>query len=136
MMAASTLLKETCLVISIIRVHIPYLREMFPGKGEDILLQLNRCQSFSMKIWEEGLITSDAERIVGLQTAILSAETEKDQVHVFTPDGELTLEYESYALALDDGTRISHDELLAACMKYWDDWEEEAKKANGATAES
>lgn len=112
----------------IIRVSIPYLRQMFSDDGEDILVHLYSCTSLSMKIWDEGTTTDDSKRIASTNTQILSTESEDVPVHIITTLGELDIAFEDFSLSLDNGSQITFKELCDACDNYWNRWENEAKK--------
>jgi hypothetical protein len=114
-----------------LRINIPYLRQMFSESGEDILLRLNLCTRFAMKIWKDDLLTDDPQRIVASDTEILSTESEDIPVHIVTTQGEIDADFQSFALALDDGKAISFEDLCTACERYWTRWEEEAKAVSG-----
>jgi hypothetical protein len=110
-----------------LRIKIPYLRQMFSESGEDIFLRLSSCTRFAMKIWEEDLLTSDPERIVASDTEILSTESEDIPVRIVTTHGAIEAEFQSFALALDDGQPITFEEICGACERYWTRWEEDGK---------
>jgi len=114
------------------RVSIPYLREMFSADGEDIVVELANCTRLSMKIWEEDVTTDDLKRIVDTNASILSTESDDVPVHVFTSLGELDIDFDELSLSLDNGRRITFEELCEACESYWDRWEKEAKSSPGA----
>ncbi len=111
-----------------IRVNIPYLRQMFSDDGEDILVHLASCTSLEMKIWDEGATTNDPKRIAGIDTEILSTESEDVPVHIITTLGELDIAFEGFSLSLDNGRAITFEELCDACENYWNRWENEAKQ--------
>lgn len=110
-----------------LRINIPYLGQMFPGNGADILLLLISCTRFKMKIWEDDLLTDDPERIVGSNTEILSTDSDDIPVHIVTTQGEIDVEFQTFTLTLDDGQPVTFEQLCDACERYWTRWEEESK---------
>jgi hypothetical protein len=113
-----------------LRINIPYLRNMFPGDGEDILLNLENCTLFQMEIWDEEITTSDHKKIVATETEILSTESDDVPVKIFSTNGTLLLDFESFTISLDSGEQITFEELGDTCDLYWKNWkkETEAKK--------
>lgn len=110
------------------RVSIQYLREMFSDDSEDIIVRLTNCSKLSMKIWEEDAMTDDPKRIVDTETEILSTASEDVPVHIITTLGELDIDFDRFSLSLDNGRKISFEELCDACENYWNRWENEAKQ--------
>ena len=110
-----------------LRINIPYLRNMFPGDGEDILINLNKCTQFQMKIWDEGITTSDFQTIVDTGTEILSTESDDVPVHIVSTLGDLFIEFDSFTISLDTGEQVSFKELGDACDLYWKQWQEESE---------
>lgn len=111
-----------------LRIHIPYLGNMFPEVGENIWVDLHSTKKFEMKIWGEDITTSDFDKIVSSGTEILSTESHDVPLHIVSTLGDLFIDFESFSLSLDSKKQITFDELADACSRYWKNWEEMYKK--------
>lgn len=110
-----------------IRVNIPYLCQMFSPDGKDVIVHLRNCTRFTMNIWDEGMTTSDLDRIATIRTTILSTESEDAPVHIVTTLGEIDMDFDDFSLSLDSGISISFEDIGTACKTYWNRWEEQTK---------
>ncbi len=114
-----------------IRVKIEYLRRMFSADGENIIVRLVNCTKFTMKIWEDNVVTDDPKRIVDSGTEILSTDSDDVPVHVVTTQGEIDVDFEDFGLSLDNGRSITFEELCNECENYWNRWGTVLNQADG-----
>ena len=110
------------------RVGILYLREMFSNDGEAIVVRLTNCTKLAMKIWEDDVVTDDHERIVSIDTEILSTKSQDVPVQIITTLGELEVDFKDLSLSLDNGKQITFEQLCDACKSYWNRWENESRQ--------
>ena len=75
-----------------------------------------------MRIWEENVVTDDPKRIVDSGTEILSTDSDDVPAHVVTTQGEIDVDFEGFELSLDNGRKITFEELCAECDNYWNRW--------------
>ncbi len=96
-------------------VEIGYLRNMFPGDGTSIIVTLKDCTTFEYEV--DGKSVDEFNDAQILQALGDAAEA---QIDVECRGGVLHLNYADVALALDDGTAITQNDLGEAAFKYWD----------------
>lgn len=114
-----------------LRIYIPYLCKMFPSDcdNDDILVSLQGCTLFSMKIWDEDFATDEFDRIVATGAEILSTDSTGFPIHVVTTRGALDMDFQSFTLAFGDGPAVSFEQLRDASQRYWTEWEKKSKGA-------
>ena len=104
-------------------IYIPYLRQMFPGDGDEILITLEECSQFSMEIWEASITTGDFAKIASLEPTILSTDSEDVPVRIGTALGVLNLDFQVFSIRLDADQEISFERIALACDDYWNRWD-------------
>ena len=105
-------------------VEIEYLRHMFSGNGNSIIIVLIACDTFNYQPFEPAEILTFLPDINESCPEILYAKVENGVIRVDCAEGTLWLKYKNYLLFLDDGQKIKIDELGEKFNKYWDGWED------------
>jgi len=108
-------------VTAVCQVSIPYLRRMFDGDGDCFLLTLTHCTHLCYSSFQDPP-TTDLARIVAYEPEILYIKTTYPVV-LYCAEGVLELTYDDIAIALDSGVEVTYEQLVAACKRYWDDFE-------------
>ena len=111
-----------------VSVGIEYLRERFPDDGDEIVVCLSGCTTFSHRLYDLENAVSDLTSIANESVTILSAEMHGSVCRVFTDLGVLDMQCSSGSVSLDSGRAISLDELLSVAEAYWDEWESSSKR--------
>ncbi|MBA3468949.1 MAG: hypothetical protein H0T53_04830 [Herpetosiphonaceae bacterium] len=108
-----------------LQIKIAYLRTMFSADGDSIMVNLSDCTLLSYDCFEEAAVLSVPELIAVQEPVILRVTSADQGLLIVCVGGDLALAYSDYQLALDNGRTISLAELDAACVRYWDTWEQE-----------
>ncbi len=109
-----------------LRIAIPYLRDMFFGRGDSFWITLNGCSTFSFVDFNQGRMLSSSQ-IIAREMEILSMVLQGSRLSLICTDGVLALEYREISYQLDTGKYITLKELEHASNRYWNEWEKRAK---------
>ena len=99
-----------------LKVEIEYLRNMFSPPGQSIFVTLENCRRMHLLAPPKAARRALSEKRV----TILSAKSDDGAIVVDSTEGDLVLEYDSFALELDSGERISLEQLAQASKQYWE----------------
>ena len=112
-------------------VEIPYLREMFKESGTCFNIVLSKVKELRFTPYDGSSVSNLAE-IVGYEPEILNSEKVNDGVLLMCVNGQLTVQYESAVVFLDNGRLISDEELLSASKRYWDNFSVNVRRTGNA----
>lgn len=110
---------------------------MLSPDGDSIFLMLKDCSCFEYQGYamaKEDIKCSDFKDFLKQEPIIISAKDKPGKLkisyvsEISATDGYFWIKYSDFSVRLDNGKNISCAELSAACDKYWDNWEKEAKK--------
>ena len=121
----------------VLRIEIPYLREMFGEGGDAFDVHLEDCSQVEYAEYGEPPAT-DLRHIAARQPEILSVASTPSPVSsppiavepahevglvLNCAMGTLTLAYRRLRISLDTGEAVAHDRLVAAAAHYWRRWQ-------------
>lgn len=102
-----------------LRIEIQYLIEKLPGDGDSIWIHLKNCTRIRFTVWESEGEIQLGDINVDDDFEILNSKIDDDSIHIFSPNGQLELTYESSTLELDSGQAISWQTLSQVSQDYW-----------------
>ena len=113
-----------------VRVEIAYLCGKLPTAATHLTVRLRGCRRFEYRPFD-GEAVAELSAIAAANIEILSAKEAGDSVSVDCVDGVLDLLYDRAEILLAEGQPISQSDLDAAADRYWNEWEDNARRARG-----
>jgi hypothetical protein len=106
-----------------ITVEIPYLCETFSTQSSSFNLILDGFRYISFEPFYEGETLTDFDKIAVKELQILEARDDGSNLIICVAEGnrggDLSLQYSDVELRLENGVKVSNEELINASLLYW-----------------
>ncbi len=106
----------------VVFVSAPYLRRRLAPLGDSFSLRLRGVRRFEFAVFDALEVTTSLDEIAELRLEILSTDSQAMPVKIATPQGSLTLDFDSLDISLDTGQPIAHEEIARVSEEFWDEW--------------